>query len=582
MRTILLFIVLGISTIAFEAKTIRVPDQYQKIQDAINAASDGDTVLVSPGLYRENLNFRGKNIVLTSRYFIDNNPGIIASTIIDGSSPRHPDTASCVIFISGEDSTAVLQGFTITGGKGTVWTDEHGAGVYREGGGILIALSDPVIKHNIIRDNEAVNKSGLQSAGGGGIRLGDARPSIIANLIIRNKGLYGGGIVMNYASAYVKNNIIYQNSGGQDFGGGGVWINNKLNSTTFNLLENNTIAGNYSEADGGGVLIWETKALLLNNIVWSNLAYTIGSNMRFRSHGSADMRYNNIQGGAAGEGNISVDPGFEENNKLLLSASSPCVDAGMESTIYNDPSDPENPSAASAPSRGQLRNDMGAYGGPLRYPEFIPFSSLKLIFPVDPLSYRKVPAGDSVILKLPVQNLSDVAGLIDSVFCRTTHFTYRLKDQLPFTVNSFRHDTLKISITPALKGSFRDTLYVYHNDTTIVSPQLIIISGTVVTDIPGEPTKALGYNLDQNFPNPFNPVTTIKFSIPNGGLVNLSVFNLLGQEVRTLISKFLAPGEHIASWNGKDNYGRPLSSGLYIYRLIAGSFNVSRQMMLIK
>ncbi|MGB6647827.1 MAG: hypothetical protein WBG01_04735, partial [Bacteroidota bacterium] len=107
-----------------------VPSQYPTIRAAIEAAVDGDTVLVAPGTYAENINFAGKNIVVASRYIVSGDPLDIAATIIHGGSPVDPDTASCVLIVSGEDTTAVLEGFTLTGGSGTKWTDEHGAGVY--------------------------------------------------------------------------------------------------------------------------------------------------------------------------------------------------------------------------------------------------------------------------------------------------------------------------------------------------------------------------------------------------------------------------------------------------------------------
>ncbi len=123
MRTLLystFFLVLFVFSLS-NANTIKVPQDFTTIQGAINASTNGDTVLVASGTYYENINFNGKNIVLTSNYGITGDASYIKSTIINGSTPAHPDTASCVRIISGEDSTAVLQGFTLTGGKGTKW-----------------------------------------------------------------------------------------------------------------------------------------------------------------------------------------------------------------------------------------------------------------------------------------------------------------------------------------------------------------------------------------------------------------------------------------------------------------------------
>jgi hypothetical protein len=97
-----------------------------------------------------------------------------------------------------------------------------------------------------------------------------------------------------------------------------------------------------------------------NNIIRGN---TPTGNLQIQGGGT--ISYCNIQGTYTGAGNINVDPMFADSN-YVLQAGSPCVDTGDSSAVYNDPADPNNPSLAGYPSRGTLRNDMGAYGGPLR------------------------------------------------------------------------------------------------------------------------------------------------------------------------------------------------------------------------
>ncbi len=193
---LLLFITIVFCSIYARGTSVTVPGSFISIQAAIDAASNGDTVIVLPGTYYENINFRGKNVVLTSLYYLNADLTYIVATIINGSNPAFDDTASCVIFNSWEDSSAILQGFTITGGMGTKWLDSHGAGLYREGGGILIDFSSPTIKHNIITGNTVSNMSGVVSTGGGGIRIGDGNPEITHNIIANNQARYGAGIVM--------------------------------------------------------------------------------------------------------------------------------------------------------------------------------------------------------------------------------------------------------------------------------------------------------------------------------------------------------------------------------------------------
>ena len=353
-------------TMNMNAGVLNVPGTYATIQTAINASSSGDTVLVQPGTYIENINFRGKNIVVTSAFFYTNNLSMIESTIINGSAPLNPDTGSCVLIISGEDTTAVLQGFTLTAGTGTLWTDEHGAGVYVEGGGILIASSFPTIRHNIIRNNN-VNRIGGTSTGGGGIRLGDASPRILNNIIMFNAGQYGGGIVSNYATPIIKNNVIAKNTvsqvvGPPTYGGGGLWVNHDPAVVENNTIVENSSSGTGSAAAGlgGGVsAVFGGQINGHNNIIWGNTQVSGG-----QANGSVLISYSNIEGGLAGTANINSNPLFADSSYYLRS-SSPSVDAGDPNSIYNDPQDISNPGQALRPARGGLRSDMGAYGGPL-------------------------------------------------------------------------------------------------------------------------------------------------------------------------------------------------------------------------
>ena len=95
----------------------------------------------------------------------------------------------------------------------------------------------------------------------------------------------------------------------------------------------------------------------------------------------------------------------------------------------------------------------------------------------------------------------------------------------------------------------------------------------------GVPTS---YNLMQNYPNPFNPTTTIKFSLPEASFVTLKVFDVLGREVRTLISNEMTAGSHIMNWNGDNESGRKVASGTYVYRISAGKFSQAKKMTLLK
>jgi len=95
------------------------------------------------------------------------------------------------------------------------------------------------------------------------------------------------------------------------------------------------------------------------------------------------------------------------------------------------------------------------------------------------------------------------------------------------------------------------------------------------------------FGLDQNFPNPFNPCTTIRFTVPEmsqGGNVNLTIYDLLGRKVRTLMDAQVGAGGYETAWDGKDGAGKVVSSGVYLYRLTVdgGRGTETRKMVLVR
>jgi len=104
------------------------------------------------------------------------------------------------------------------------------------------------------------------------------------------------------------------------------------------------------------------------------------------------------------------------------------------------------------------------------------------------------------------------------------------------------------------------------------------------TDVPFdyEPILPSGYELSQNYPNPFNPSTTIQFALPKAGRTELVVYNILGERVTTLINRRLAAGSYTLEWDGTNDQGEPVASGVYVYRLQSGDYTTSRKMVLAR
>jgi len=92
----------------------------------------------------------------------------------------------------------------------------------------------------------------------------------------------------------------------------------------------------------------------------------------------------------------------------------------------------------------------------------------------------------------------------------------------------------------------------------------------------------LKYKLYQNFPNPFNPTTTIRFSLPDLAYVRLSIVDLLGREVAVIADDVRSAGDHIVVWDGRNSSGVDVSSGVYVYRMTTAEQTLSRKLMLLR
>jgi hypothetical protein len=500
------------------ATIIHIPDDYPTIQQGIDASTDGDTVLVQPGTYVENINFNGHNIVLGSLFLTTGDTTYIGETVIDGDS-----SGSVVKFESGEDSTAVITGLTLQNGfddnggaincsnnssciiSHNIISNNTAATYYGgHGGGIFCGTnSNPYIYNNIIISNNATGQfypgSGgaiycsesssiiaknticYNSAGGGGGGIYCFRSPVFIknNLIMENhSGRVGGGIYCHEADLIVKGNTIMGNfaTGYSDSRGGGISL-----SSSNAIIENNFIIANFADSLGGGIRCVRSSPAITNSILYGNVSSLgggifgrissnpeiancilwgdsaiVGSELEFDDSSNPLITYSNIEGGWEGEGNIDADPLFRdpENGDFHLMSTacgdphdSPCIDAGPWGL-------------------GELRSDMGAYGG-----------------------------GDSAMVA------------IDDYI-----------DRLPSQ-----------------------------------------------------------FTLLQNYPNPFNASTVIRYSLPEPSQVTIKIYDILGRRVEPLIDDKQQAGYHQITWNAAER-----SSGIYLYRIQAGDNTETRKMLLVK
>ena len=90
------------------------------------------------------------------------------------------------------------------------------------------------------------------------------------------------------------------------------------------------------------------------------------------------------------------------------------------------------------------------------------------------------------------------------------------------------------------------------------------------------------FRLEPNYPNPFNPITTIVYSVEQRTHVNIAVYNMIGQKVAVLVDNEISAGEHSVQWNGCDADGRPVATGVYFYRIETEQYRATRKMVLLK
>jgi len=108
------------------------------------------------------------------------------------------------------------------------------------------------------------------------------------------------------------------------------------------------------------------------------------------------------------------------------------------------------------------------------------------------------------------------------------------------------------------------------------------MSGVMRRDLAAGVQRIFHNRLEHNFPNPFNPQTTIAFSLKDGANVSLSIYDVGGRRVRDLVNENRTSGAYKVVWDGRSSSGDPVASGVYFYKLVAGSFTDTKKMVLLK
>jgi hypothetical protein len=328
------------------ADVIVIPINQTSIQNGINAAASGDTLLVEPGIYIENINFNGKNITLGSQFILSGDTSYISKTIIDGN-----NNGSVVTFTNQEDSTAVLSGITIRNGN---MNNGAGGGISiihsnpslinvvvvhntaGSGGGILIHYhSNPTLIRVTVRENISKLEDQSGDVGGGGMHItGESAPILTDVLVEDNIAQYGGGIRCDGSSSpQITHSVIRNNMAKYD--GGGIFIRGGEP-----VFENVIIEGNRSESQAAGVYCRESSPSLKTVNIRYNIAKKDGAGV-FVVDSDLHLKRVTINENIAGNGPYDCGGGiYSENSTLNFDENERCNiylnKGGFGNDLYSD------------------------------------------------------------------------------------------------------------------------------------------------------------------------------------------------------------------------------------------------------
>ncbi len=570
----------------------RYPAEFPTMFDAINSAADGDIIAVEGGIIITGpLTVVGKNYEILGGYSSDytsrdplGNPAIIQGTLVN-----------TVLKFSGTvENTTVIDGFLVQGGGGLDFSGIPYSGRY--GGGIQLQNASPTLRNFQITGNSVGSE--FQLGLGGGIMINGSHPVLENVHVYGNTGIYGAGIFINNSTVTLTdcviedNTIMTDNLSSAPLGGGLHMVNSTVSMT------NCTVSGHTDCQDGGGIYSSDGNALtMVGGSVSNNSALNSGGGL-YHSDGSLDLTGTLISGnsslpassfmngggiyaiaanvsldGVTVSGNTSHAGGGAVFNTCTLADVNNSVFSGNTGHFFGGGMFYQNTTAGTVANNTIVENDATFSGGGGLYVQGnVPEISNNIIaFNTGAAGFANgvaVPAEPAVFSCNDVfgNAIADYSGMADPtgtngnimadpLFCDQAQGNYNVTSASPCD----QDNSGGCGLIGALGAGCG------------LSPVPDPDNGTPIV-----------FQVDQNFPNPFNPSTTIRFALPVSAQTRVVIFDVAGHKVKTLVDDVMAAQVHEVQWTGRDDAGRSVSAGVYFYRVSSGEhFSVGR-MALVK
>ena len=201
---------------------------------------------------------------------------------------------------------------------------------------------------------------------------------------------------------------------------------------------------------------------------------------------------------------------------------------------------------------------------------------------VDPvaLAFDTTAVGSSTVKLLSIYNTGNDFLTISSISSTESVFSTNLTS---YNISPGGNQIAQVVFTPIESITYTGNLIIISNDSgidTLVLP----VSGVGIASVGIELTVQLPHILElyPNYPNPFNPVTTLRYDIPENSHVTITIYDMLGRQVKTLINQTQDAGYRSVIWDATNDYGKPVSAGIYLYQIQAGEYISTKKMVLLK